>query len=698
MAAILTPAPFTNALGISDNSTQVVPSVAEAVPTHLPFLYLWAQKGQTTPQLRFGASLQNYYGSKTFDPKGPYYNHATAFAQLFNSNANAIMVQRLVPADAPKPAGVRISIDVLPTNVPTYKRNPDGSLQLDAGGDPIPTGSTVAGFKVRWISGAIPNDATGADQFGKGTQSVGSQTDAGTGTQSTVYPIFDFQASSQGDWGNNQAIRLYAPVANSAIPVSASLISTQMVYPLRVQFLARSTQYASPTVQPTINGAPYVDVALQPGCVDNTTDSRMYVQDVLMQAFNSTDTTGGMPIIEGPFGRMSTYQANIDTLLKQFTAAEVPVITPFSDLTGAANEFYRFNMFGGVSSQNVPYQSFIIDNSVANTLRFTENSLVYAVGGGDGTMTDAAFDAAVATAIMDWTNPAAVVQDTAKYPASYFYDTGFTVPTKKLLPNFIGLRKDTYVVLGTHTVGQDALTLAQESSLTASLNTALQAFPESAFHGTPTVRGTVVSRSGNLIGSLYTNRLPLTYEWANITSKCMGASDGRWKSDFPMDIYPNTALTLMKDINVTFTPATVRNSDWRAGMVWVEYLDTQTLYFTSLRTVYSKDTSVLTSFMTAAACVELQKVFDRVRREFGSRSDLSKEQYAERVDEEIVNRTNGRFMERFVIKSKTYFTAQDDARGYSFTTDITIYANSMRTVGTLSIISRRKEDLNTNQA
>jgi hypothetical protein len=150
---------------------------------------------------------------------------------------------------------------------------------------------------------------------------------------------------------------------------------------------------------------------------------------------------------------------------------------------------------------------------------------------------------------------------------------------------------------------------------------------------------------------------------------------------------------MFTDINVTFTPATVRNKDWDAGLNWVQSFGRRSYFFPALKTVYDNDTSVLNSFFTAMAIVELQKVGERAWRQFTGSANLTNAQLIERVKRFIVENTIGRFDERFVIEPDVYFTEADIARGYSWTTKIKIYAPSMKTVSVLSIEARRISDL-----
>ena len=75
---------------------------------------------------------------------------------------------------------------------------------------------------------------------------------------------------------------------------------------------------------------------------------------------------------------------------------------------------------------------------------------------------------------------------------------------------------------------------------------------------------------------------------------------------------------------------------------------------------------------------------------FSGNSSLTNAQYASEVVKYINKKVEGRFDGAYVIVPETYYTAQDIARGYSYTTKIKIYAPNMKTVQTLGIIALRK--------
>jgi hypothetical protein len=102
---------------------------------------------------------------------------------------------------------------------------------------------------------------------------------------------------------------------------------------------------------------------------------------------------------------------------------------------------------------------------------------------------------------------------------------------------------------------------------------------------------------------------------------------------------------------------------------------------------------VLNSFFTVMCAVELQKVGERVWRDFTGSVRLTNEQLIDRVNAAVEERTLGRFADMYKIVPEAYLTGSDELRGYSWTLPITLYANNMKTVMTLDVRARRMTDL-----
>lgn len=697
MYRIVNAAPMTIMLGTEDLSTRQVTPTPEELPQHLPKVYIFAKKGPTTPQLVVGNSRTLMYGDESFDLRSKYATHTTVLSNLVNAQGNAQMIERLKPADANPPASIRLCLDVLETLVEEYERNNDGTFRLDMNGEKIPTGAKIPGYKAKWVVEQVAWSGDDSD-FGKASIRDGNQINTETTTQSSRYPVFDIETSFFGSDGNNHGIRIWAPTTSDGLIIDPTILEDDNVaaFPLRLSCMYRENANSTPTFTPNNYAERYIDFCLKPGVINKRTDKQLYLGDVFLDNYQQLDIPNFPPQF-GPFGRIHVYQNNIQELLDKFYQAEKPYIDSNSDLKGVDGEEYRFNFISGMNSNLTPYHSLVMNYTDTDAVRLSENSTIYAQGGSDGTMNLDTLNQLVAQRVKEYADPLSPLQDTAKYPESIIWDSGFSLETKYALASFLAIRKDTFVVVATHDCGGPELTASEDSSLAVALRTRYQMFPESDYFGTPVMRAMIVGRSGMMINNQYVGRLPLTLELAVKASRYMGAGHGRWKSGFNFDRAPLNQVELFRDVSVTFTPATVRNKDWDAGLVWVQSYSRRALFFPGLQTVYDNDTSVLNSFLTAMACIELQKVGERAWREFSGTSTLTNLQLKERVEEFVSDNVNGRFDDNFVIIPEAYFTDSDLQRGYSWSLRIKIYAPNMKTVMTLSVQANRLDDLQANQ-
>ena len=136
----------------------------------------------------------------------------------------------------------------------------------------------------------------------------------------------------------------------------------------------------------------------------------------------------------------------------------------------------------------------------------------------------------------------------------------------------------------------------------------------------------------------------------------------------------------------------MRNRNWDVGLNWVTRYDRTSYVFPAIKTVYGDDTSVLTSYLTACAIIQLNKIAHKAHRTFSGISGLTPAQFTKRVNDFVSEQVRGKFDDRFVIRPRAYFTSLDEVRNYSWTLPIDIWAAGMKTVMTTYVVARRIED------
>lgn len=704
---IVNASPATKMLGIHDFSSLPLAVPPDQLPTHLPKIYLYAQKGPTTPQLVGGDGLTQMYGADTFDTRKKFFNHQTALSVIMSARGNAQMIERMIPSDAGPKANFLLSLDVIAKPIQQYQRNSDGTIKVDVLGAPVPVtggGATLPGFLCKWVitnidstkvintvnaGPAVPDSST----FGVAVSAAGDQTY--NATTSTRYPILEFWASSYGSDANNAGFRIFAPTITDERPVNTNVMSAVKAYPFRLVALKRAAVGSTPTITSALDGSMALDFVLKPSAINPYTDGLIHLNDTFPTFWGNTNIPGYQPIY-ADLGNVKVYQSNIDTVLNLLYTAEKAYTGAGSDFTaGATDEMYKFNLFSGKSSSGAAYYTFALNTADANAVQPSSSTNFYANGGADGTMSDTLFAGLVSTYVAKYNDPTSIYQDTVTYPESHLYDTGFPLATKKSLLNFIAIRKDTFTRLSCYDTTGPEMSAADEAAVAVALRTQAQLYPESVYFGTNTVRCTIDARYGKCTALNYAGKLPLTIEQANKAAKLMGASNGTWKPENLYDHGDNAVVELfdVSTLNAGFVPETARNKDWANGINYPQPYTRRSMSYQANRTVYDTDSSVLTSYITACVFVELEKIGMAVWREFTGVISMTPAQLCEAVNASVIRRCAGKFAGLVKIVPQAYISGGDAKRGYSWTLPIAVGANNSMTVMTLELQAYRMAQL-----
>ncbi len=699
MSNITSAAPNLILQGIKDVSRRAPVREAEQVPTHLPHVFLFAEKGPLEPTLAVGGGFQTLYGAKTLNPRYGYYNHQSELTSIVNGKGNACFVQRVLPLDAGPKSRILLSLDIVEDQIQQYQRNPDGSYQLDQDGNKIAVvgaNAKIAGTRAKWVLNDL--GAGAGDPFGEVASKAGSLTSASE-AQSTSYPILEFEANFFGAYGNNLGVRLTAPTSLSSAPVNTDLISAVKSYIYRLALVSRTDASSTVNVTETLSGDQSIDFTFKTGAVDPVTDTEIALDDQFLASYQDTDSQGVTPVY-GPFGRVKVYQDNLETILTLVGGLEAPLGLLHEATMDATSEWLHVvNLVNGTDEFGVPYYSFELEGPANGGIRFSDSTAVWATGGSDGTMNFETFDTLVANVMSNYDTSSFDLVDDAKYPFSFYYDSGFSLDTKLALLSPLGFRKDVAVILSTQDASQPLNSGSQESSIAISLKNAARLYPESEINGTMVCRALVIGHAGELLNSKYKGvgnykHLPFTLEFASKAADYMGAGTGIWNAAAAFDMPSNNQLTLFKNSNITLKSVSARINDWKNGLVWAQNYDMRSVFWPAIQTVYDDDTSVLNSFFNMAIAVDLEKVAQRVYRDLvGISGKMTKAQFIMRSNQLISDRVEGRYDGRVTVQPDTYFTAADEQRGYSWRTDIHMYGESMRTVGTYTVVAHRSSDL-----
>ena len=715
---IVNAAPQFYPLGTDDKSIKRVPVEPIAYPSHLPKFYLFGQKGPvidssglSAREVCGGAKALKLYGGDSFDNTKPYYNHATKFAMTILGKGNSVMFQRVIPTDNDKIANVTIYADILADSVKKYKRNTDGSIAYDSNGAPIEdTGSPIDGYRVKLIASVTDTNPT--DYLGMKTIKTGYMTDA-NGNSSQMYPIVEYKAKYQGEFYNNMGVAIDLTKADD---LGENFIENLKSLPYELFIYEKSN--GANIIKKTLFGSLKDQFTFRKGVRNPVTNLSMDMKDVINNWYNTTNIE--LPLEYPDFETPYVYYNNIDTILNKVLITEKPYIG--ADITTQdgtvvntsewfdfvsdfedSDQKYLINVFSGFSTKRVKYFSVVMDDSSVtlspgdSEVVFSHNLPIFMGGGKDGTMNNTNYENLVKTEMAKYIDKNSEVMDLAVNVESIFYDSGFTVDTKKTLVNFIALRKDTFLVLGTRddSMGERFNTLADDRAIAVNLKARLGLAPESTFFGTPVARAMIVAGSGIDKNDTSGKRWPLTLHVAIKAASMMGAGNQVWDSNKLFTKGEDNIITDLIDIQPAFVPQGVKPALWSAGLVWPERYDTERYYLPAMQTVYDNDTSVLNSFFTAMALTFITKVAAETHRKFTGVTEWGPDRLIEEVETYMNGRLSNKFAGLVKVITKATITEYDKLRGYSWTTVVRLGANNSRTVNTFYIEAYRMEELPT---
>lgn len=685
----LNAAPKAIVRGIRDLTGGPDPVIAAEYPTHLPHVVLFAREGSTVPQLVTGAQATEIFGAETFDLNGNYANHQTVLANYVMSEANKLIIQRVVPTDANGPAKLALALEVVADELPVYERNADGTFKLDATRQKIDTGTTISGHRLKWMVAELPSG------IGSNTKLTGAMTGAG-GQESTVYPILDLEVSSFGEHGNHKGLSLWAPTANDLMPANVDVMEDNRAYVYRVKMLKRANARSTPNTVETLRNARSVDFSFREDVMNKATEAKLGFDKVFLDSWRDLKTD---PRKYGNFNEAYLYRDNLEEVLALlYTAEQAAVAANGGDTTlwvetPEDGEQHMINIMSGKHWSGVPYHTIHVEGAEDGGITLTETTPIYAKGGSDGTINHETYNT-FCTNLFNGIHSSAVAGfnflDDAMWPTSVFYDSGVRMDTKKAMVNVIKERKDIMVVLSTQDVEQTQNSSLDETSTALALYSALMLAPESAYWGTPVTRAMIIGGSGKLINSAYTGILPITVEFAQKSAAFMGASNGVWKENMGYDM-PGEKIVKLFDVstvNEPWKPQGVYDNDWDLGLVWPQTFNRTQLHFPQTQTVYSDAKSVLNVSINVWIAIEAQKKAKYVWRYLTGNAKWSFDRFAEESDRLLAELLySERFDNRVQFKFETYQTDTDKILGSHWSTRITLYLNNGMTVNTIDVES-----------
>ena len=455
--------------GIADGSGRDISNVEERLPGHLPLLFIMSQRGPDTVEYVEDGSPARIYGNKSFVEGSEYFTHQTNLLKRFLKNSNSVMVQRIVPPNATK-ALIRLSVELIPTELPLYVFNPDGTVRYEAdesGFFKPKTDGTFIGTRVIWHATVNPENVIpvenqeyrngviiptfrGPDVIAVDNSPLSSLEEV----TSTLYPIMDIQIRDFGKFGNKIGM-YFSDITSDGIDALTQMSNiNDFLYRIKVIELDEANL---PVLCRTTTGDTSITVSLSDDSFDPNTGFNYAISSVLSEKYQ---------VLKDIHIYHNNLKEVTEKLIKGYNFGELEVVGEGEDAYNP-NDYLllngKLNIFHGTDTQGQPYKTF----TVADSYKFLGVDLtkdyILGEGGHDGLVVKPTgehdvlanleiFDNGVKKYLSNWAADNALLQDPAKNPFTTLWDSGFALETKKAFAVPMAKRSDIWAVISTFMV------------------------------------------------------------------------------------------------------------------------------------------------------------------------------------------------------------------------------------------------------
>lgn len=505
MSFATTSTPGGKSYGTQDNSRRSIPADPITASMTTGLVGILAERGRGDVTLTT-TSANILYGNKTFDKDSAFYHHSTELLSELAGLGIPLFVKRFIPEGATK-AMLRVSIELIATDLPNYERNSDGTIKQTV--DPMTgiatsvTNGTVQGTRAIIHVGVgqfAPENRQFAranimDDFREGSIAVngkflGEITRADGSKEhpkSRLYPIMDLEVDSEGEFGNNIGLVLEVPTLKQVNPANISNVIKNKAFPVRVSVVEREDRYTTPQVVPSLKSELQLDVFMKTRAVDYISGKNISFARKLIENFNRKMTATETPIW-GPFGDIHVYEKNLNEIQQLLCEGYAYTDTDGNDIAipgeGAYDDdafdygrtvdhvlsqpinFGLFNIFTGRDVNDVPYFSFDVrDSLMFGGVAVNSESVVYAQGGEDGLWSFAdgspatlvnlkLLDDAMRNFLNTFGRGKDQLKDILRYPITQVIDSGWSLDTKLAHSNILSARPDIHLEIGAQAVAE----------------------------------------------------------------------------------------------------------------------------------------------------------------------------------------------------------------------------------------------------
>lgn len=289
------------------------------------------------------------------------------------------------------------------------------------------------------------------------------------------------------------------------------------------------------------------------------------------------------------------------------------------------------------------------------------------------------FESIVINLLGQYAQPNSPVQDINVNPETHFYDSGYSLPTKHYISQFLGGSKSHVVILSTYSPEQQNPDgLSNLISNGTALAKSIELYPESEYFNTPACRGTVVYGSMNIVENGDKVRISQSYDL--LVKTCNMMSGTTWNAQLLFDAYPLNVINTGTDCQPAFIPDAVKAQLWKEGGTYSEPFDLRSFFVPGYKTVYNNDTSVLNSYFTVCALANLTVVGNNCWKKFTGVSNLSDAELKSKIQAYCEFLLHGLYDGVVTVVPEVVLTEADVQRGYSWHIIFKLYSGGMKSV------------------
>ena len=621
-------------------------------PLHMALAVIFCEKGPSyEPVIGDSVTLQNVFGSGTFNNSSTYFNHASMVPKIAMGYGKVCVV-RVVPEDAAT-ASLVLECTITEGPITQYERNSDGSVQVDSNGNPVPqtdaSGNTVTktGYTATWTTRQLASTET------YNSVESTSSTDA-QGNTTYTFPIIGLTAESVGSYGNRVGFRLW--YTNSVNQTIVEAIDSQL-YRFQPIVLPAGVNANVQIVQDIFTDN-YQDFSFMPAggpAIDPDTEQDMSLTALLQNNY----TAQGQNSLSFESYVYSANVKQIGTLIQASAPVEFGGMNP-----------YMINIIGGVDQNGNPYSNFAVASNTDDLLN-SMNS-IWMTGGDDGNVSESNFESLVSNYFTgDNITP---LLDHYRFPITHFYDSGYTNNTKEAILSFLNQRDDVYLQMTTFIWSNQSPPNdgAQDQSAGSALLANARSYVESEVYGTPTCRVSIDAQCGQLAA-------PAGYMggWVSPVFHVLNLNaaffSGTRMSGTPQG-RPNNQINIFNKVSWTNSTVTQEQLNWDTGLNVMTYCDLNTLYYASRRTIYSNSTSMLSDELFVHIIVYIKKIVRHIFTYFVGR-DEPVSQLQDIISNQIDSAIFTAFGQQVSSSTSVSQTALDVKNGYSYTVTVKLEGN-----------------------